>query len=199
MPKLSFYFRQMVVLIRLIAFCPSCGGSFSGTPQTLKSFKLHLLAPWFRVWIARGCWNRNAPFLGKRIINLSPVAPIKLASLSTSRPIASRSRLQIFPATCCTTPILHSMVEGPSRDPTIANPPVDEDTRSDSGTRTTLKSGFRFRTKPPLGVRASDASILPMVGYLLELLCDRSPFGGTMQIRQPSSTVSPQAPASILG
>jgi hypothetical protein len=41
-----------------------------------------------------------------------------------------------------------------------------------------LKSGFKFRTKLPLGVRASDASDLLMVGYLLEVLFDRSPFGG---------------------
>jgi hypothetical protein len=38
-------------------------------------------------------------FLGKRIIILSPAMPIKPASLSTSRPIASRSFLLIFPAT----------------------------------------------------------------------------------------------------
>jgi hypothetical protein len=30
----------------------------------------------------------------------------------------------------------------------------------------------KFRTKPPLDVRALDDSDLPMVGYLLELLCD---------------------------
>jgi hypothetical protein len=39
-------------------------------------------------------------------------------------------------------------------------------------TQTTLKSGFRFRTKPPLGVWASNVSDLSMVGYLLELLFD---------------------------
>jgi hypothetical protein len=50
-------------------------------------------------------------------------------------------------------------------------------------TRTTLKSGYKFQTKPPLGVRASDASDLSMVGYLLELLCDRSPFGATIRMR----------------
>jgi hypothetical protein len=36
-----------------------------------------------------------------------------------------------------------------------------------------LKFGFKFRTKPSLGVRASDSSDLSMVGYLLELLCDQ--------------------------
>jgi hypothetical protein len=50
-------------------------------------------------------------------------------------------------------------------------------------TRTTLKSGYKFQTKPPLGVRASDASDLSMVGYLLELLCDQSPFGATIRMR----------------
>jgi hypothetical protein len=44
-------------------------------------------------------------------------------------------------------------------------------------TQTTLKYGSKFQTKPPLGIRASDASDLLMVGYLLELLCDQSPFG----------------------
>jgi hypothetical protein len=33
-----------------------------------------------------------------------------------------------------------------------------------------LKSGFRFRTNHVLGVWASDASDLPIVGYPLELL-----------------------------
>jgi hypothetical protein len=50
-------------------------------------------------------------------------------------------------------------------------------------TRTALKSGYKFQTKPPLGVRTSDASDLSMVGYLLELLCDRSPFGATIRMR----------------
>jgi hypothetical protein len=47
-------------------------------------------------------------------------------------------------------------------------------------TRTPLKSKFRFGAKPPLGVRASNASDLPMIGYLLEVLLDRSPIGATM-------------------
>jgi hypothetical protein len=54
MPKLSFFsFRQMTVPNGLIAFCPLCGGSFLGTHRILKSFKLPLLAPRFRVRIAR--------------------------------------------------------------------------------------------------------------------------------------------------
>jgi hypothetical protein len=64
-------------------------------------------------------------------------------------------------------------------------------------TRTTLKSRFKFRTKPPLGVQASDASDLSTVGYLLELLCDRSPFGVTMHIRWPPFVGSTQALVSI--
>jgi hypothetical protein len=48
---------------------------------------------------------------------------------------------------------------------------------------TVLKSGFRFWTSLALGVWASDAFDLPMVGYLLELLCDGSSLGATMQIR----------------
>jgi hypothetical protein len=50
-------------------------------------------------------------------------------------------------------------------------------------TRTTLKSRFKFWTKPPLGVQVSEASDLPMVGYLLEMLFDQSAFGATIQIR----------------
>jgi hypothetical protein len=36
----------------------------------------------------------------------------------------------------------------------------------------TLKFGFKFRTKPLLDIRASEAFDLLIVGYLLELLCD---------------------------
>jgi hypothetical protein len=42
------------------------------------------------------------------------------------------SYFQSFLATCYFTPILCSMAEGPSCDPTITNPPADKDTRSDS-------------------------------------------------------------------
>jgi hypothetical protein len=66
-------------------------------------------------------------------------------------------------------------------------------------TQTTLKSRFKFWTKPLLSVQASDASDLLMVRYLLELLCDRSPFGATMQIRRPLSTGSPHTLAPISG
>jgi hypothetical protein len=64
-------------------------------------------------------------------------------------------------------------------------------------TRTALKFEFRFQTKSPLGVRASDIFDLSIVGYLLELLCDRSPFGATMHIRQAPSAGSLQALVSI--
>jgi hypothetical protein len=37
-------------------------------------------------------------------------------------------------------------------------------------TRMTLKFGFRFQTKPMLGVQASDASDLHIVEYPLELV-----------------------------
>jgi hypothetical protein len=50
-------------------------------------------------------------------------------------------------------------------------------------TRMTLKFGFRFRTKLVLRVQASNASDLPMVGYLLEMLFDRSSFGATIRTR----------------
>jgi hypothetical protein len=66
-------------------------------------------------------------------------------------------------------------------------------------TRTTLKSGFKFRIKPPFGVQASDASDLSMMGYLLEMLCDRSQFGATMQIMRPLSAGSLQALVPISG
>jgi hypothetical protein len=38
-----------------------------------------------------------------------------------------------------------------------------------------------------------------MVGYLLEVLFDQSPFRATMQIRRPPSAAFPQALASISG
>jgi hypothetical protein len=66
-------------------------------------------------------------------------------------------------------------------------------------TRIVLKSGFRFQTKPPLDVQASDAFDLPIVGYLMKLLCDRSPFGAIMQIRRSPSAGSSQALAPISG
>jgi hypothetical protein len=66
-------------------------------------------------------------------------------------------------------------------------------------TRTILKSRFKFWTKPLLGVRVPDASDLPMVEYLLELLCDRSSFGATMQIRRFLFVGSPQALAPNSG
>jgi hypothetical protein len=50
-----------------------------------------------------------------------------------------------------------------------------------------------------LGVWASDTSDLPIVGYSLNLLRDRSPFGATIRMRQLSSADFPQALASISG
>jgi hypothetical protein len=58
-------------------------------------------------------------------------------------------------------------------------------------TRATLKFRFKFWTKASLGVQASDASVLLMVRYLLEVLFDRSPFVATMQTRRPPFTGSP--------
>jgi hypothetical protein len=58
-------------------------------------------------------------------------------------------------------------------------------------TRTALKSRFRFRTNPTLGVWASNTSDLPVVGYSLELLQDRSLFRATIRIRQLSSAEFP--------
>jgi hypothetical protein len=50
-----------------------------------------------------------------------------------------------------------------------------------------------------LGVPASDASDLLMVGYLLELWRDGSPFGATVKMRRPSLAEFPQALISISG
>jgi hypothetical protein len=49
--------------------------------------------------------------------------------------------------------------------------------------RTALKSGFKFWANLSLRVQASDASDLPMVEYLLELLCEGAPVGATIMIR----------------
>jgi hypothetical protein len=49
--------------------------------------------------------------------------------------------------------------------------------------RMVLMSEFIFRIILTLGVHASDASDLIIVGYLLELLCDGSPVEATMMIR----------------
>jgi hypothetical protein len=64
-------------------------------------------------------------------------------------------------------------------------------------TRMTLKSEFRFQTNPALGVWASVASDLPIVGYPLELLRARSPSGVTIRMRRPSSVEFRQALAPI--
>jgi hypothetical protein len=140
MPGLHFYFGQITVPNGLITFYLVCGSSFSGTLRISKSFKL----PTF--WVLdsasglRGLLKRKGTFfLGKRIIILSSAMPIKPVPLSMSHPIASRSCLLIFTATfnlfqLLTTvlPILRSMSEVPSRDPIVANPPADEDTRNNS-------------------------------------------------------------------
>jgi hypothetical protein len=62
-----------------------------------------------------------------------------------------------------------------------------------------LKSGFRFWTNLSLGVQASHASALPMVGYLLELFCEGTLARVTMMIRQPSSVEFQQVLPPILG
>jgi hypothetical protein len=46
-----------------------------------------------------------------------------------------------------------------------------------------LKSRFRLRIILVFGIRASDASDLPMMGYLLELLCDGSLTGAIIMMR----------------
>jgi hypothetical protein len=48
-----------------------------------------------------------------------------------------------------------------------------------------LKSKFRFWIILSLGVRASNASELPMIGYLLELFYEESPAGATIMMRRP--------------
>jgi hypothetical protein len=55
-----------------------------------------------------------------------------------------------------------------------------------------LKSGFKFRIIPSSDVRASDASDLPMVGYLLELCCEGPLAGASMIMSRPSSVGSSQ-------
>jgi hypothetical protein len=57
-----------------------------------------------------------------------------------------------------------------------------------------LKSRFRFRANVSLGVRASNASDLPMIGYLLELFCKGALAGATMMMRRLSSTEFQQVP-----
>jgi hypothetical protein len=66
-------------------------------------------------------------------------------------------------------------------------------------TQTALKSGFRFRANPALGVWASDVFDLPIVGYPLELLQDQSLFRATIRMRRLSSANFPQVLAPISG
>jgi hypothetical protein len=171
MPKLPFYFGQMIVSNGLIAFCPLCRGSFLGTPRTSKSFKLSTfwlldLASGSRGWLKQ----KGIFFLGKRIVTLSPVVPIKLAPLSTSRPIVSRSCLLIFPATInlfqllAASLILRSMAEGPSRDPTIANPPTNEDT----GATLWAESIAAMTSSPTCGTTLMAKGEIPKLSKLLQ-------------------------------
>jgi hypothetical protein len=64
---------------------------------------------------------------------------------------------------------------------------------------TVLKFGFRFWTNLSLGVRASDAFDLSMVGYLLELFYEGAPIGATMMMRRLSSAEFQQVLPPILG
>jgi hypothetical protein len=63
----------------------------------------------------------------------------------------------------------------------------------------TLKSGFRFQIIPALGVWASDTSNLPMAGYLLELVCDRSLFGATKEDEVTLPGIVPESAYPNLG
>jgi hypothetical protein len=62
-----------------------------------------------------------------------------------------------------------------------------------------LKFGFRFWTNLSLGVWASNASDLPMVGYLMELFCEGAPARATMMMRRLSSVEFQQVLPPISG
>jgi hypothetical protein len=79
-------------------------------------------------------------FLGKQIVTLSPAAPIKLTSLSMSRPIVSLSCLPIFfcySHPCCTALALHSIATESASNPPPTNPSIDGDAGSDSWVEST--------------------------------------------------------------
>jgi hypothetical protein len=121
----------------LIAFCPLCGSSFSGTSCTLKSFKLPtfwLLDSAFRS--RRWLKQKDILFWGEQIITLSPTVPIKLTPLSTSHPIISYSCLLIiscFSASCDIILALHSIATDSISNPLSTNPSIDNYAGDDSG------------------------------------------------------------------
>jgi hypothetical protein len=136
MQKRSFLHQANDRAKRVDSFFPLCNGSFSGMPQTSKSFKLPTFWLLDLTYGSRGLLKQKCIFfLGKRIMILLHVVNIKLVPLSMSCPIISRSYLFIFLTTfSLAAPLrtLRSMAEGPTRDPTAANPSADEDTGSDS-------------------------------------------------------------------
>jgi hypothetical protein len=69
----------------------------------------------------------------------------------------------------------------------------------DDAGREALVNSRSFRIIPSLCARASDASVLPMVWYLLELFCEDPPAGATMMMRRPSSVGSPHVLPPISG
>jgi hypothetical protein len=79
-------------------------------------------------------------FLVKQIVTLSPAAPIKLALLSTSRPIISHSCLLIssyYFHPCCANIALNSMATKSTSNLLPTNPSIDDDAGGDSGAQST--------------------------------------------------------------
>jgi hypothetical protein len=143
MSKLPFYFGQMTVPNGLIAFCLLCSGFFSGTPQTSKYFKL---PPFWLLDSAYGLreWlKQKAPFSGKmnhHTIACSTYKADTAEHISSHHFSFSPSHLSCYLHPRCIASTLRSMAEGPAHNPTIANPPADEGTRSDSEAESTAKT-----------------------------------------------------------
>jgi hypothetical protein len=110
-------------------------------PLTSKSFKLPIF--WLLDLAFRSCgWLKQKCIFFLRETNCHIVACCTYNAGAAEHVLSHRFSLlpyhlscyfQSSLATCCTAPTLHSMVKGPTRDPTVANPLADEDTGSDSG------------------------------------------------------------------
>jgi hypothetical protein len=140
-----------------------------GMSWTSKSFKLLTfwlldLASRLRGWLKQ----KDIFLLKKQIVTLWPAAPIKLAPLSTSHPIISRSCLLISSCyfhSCCATTALNSMATKSTSNLLPANSSIDDDTRGDSGAESTVMTTSSSLTR---GASMMAKGEIPEVTYFFK-------------------------------
>jgi hypothetical protein len=138
------FFGQLIVPIELIA-----SSHYAAVPSRgHHRFQNLLNSPLFGFSAPRpdrvGGWNRKAYFLGKWIVTLSPIAPIKLSASKTSHPIIFHFHLLIF-CFCVITHYAitapHSMAKATTNKPLLVNPSAGEDdVRNNSMSESAMKA-----------------------------------------------------------